>query len=277
VTLLVAGLAVLLLIGLGAAGARHLRHLTAQLRKIDSTIAATTKDHAAGLRTLRRQVDHDAINRQRAQMRELEALQQLYADFRPRAPMPSTGQWALNPTDLLALLDLVERRRPPVIVELGSGTSTVWLAYAVQRYGGRVVSLDHEIRYADRTRLQLHAHGLDAVAEVRDAPLNQIEVQGTEYDWYDPDALEDIERIDLLVVDGPPGSLGPFARYPALTALKPKLAGDATIVLDDVSRDDEQETVRRWLYDDAALTVEPALLGQHAVLSYGRPPAAAGT
>jgi predicted O-methyltransferase YrrM len=164
-----------------------------------------------------------------------------------------------------------------VVVELGSGTSTVWLAYAVQRYNGRLVSLEHDIRHAEKSRVRLHAHGLDAVAEVRDAPLNQIDVQDTEYDWYDPDALDDIERIDLLVVDGPPDSLGPFARYPALAALKPKLAPDATIVLDDVSRDDEQETVRRWLYDDAALSVEPALLGRHAVLSYGRPPGAAGT
>lgn len=276
-TLLFGGLSTGLLIALGAAGLAMVHRLRRSLQRVTRRLEKIGEEHAAGLRTLRRELEHDAITLQRAQMRELEALQQLYAGFRPRAPMPSTGRWAQNPTDLLELLHLVERRRPAVIVELGSGAATVWLAYAAQRYGGRVVSLDHDIRYADRTRIQLHAHGLDAVAEVRDAPLNQIEVQGTEYDWYDPDALEDIERIDLLVVDGPPGSLGPFARYPALTALKPKLAGDATIVLDDVSRDDEQETVRRWLYDDAGLTAEPALLGQHAVLSYGRPPAAAGT
>jgi predicted O-methyltransferase YrrM len=261
VTLLLAGLAVVLLIGLGAAGSIIARRLLRALDQISDRLDETTG-----------RLD-ETTGRPRADTPEIEALHQLYADFRPRAPMASSE----NPTDLLGLLHLVERRRPTVVVELGSGTSTVWLAYAVQRYDGRLISLDHDIRYADKSRIQLHAHGLDAVAEVRDAPLNQIDVQDTEYDWYDPDALEDIERIDLLVVDGPPDSLGPFARYPALAALKPKLAPDATIVLGDVSRDDGQETVRRWLYDDAALTVEPALLGQHAVLSYGRPPAAAGT
>jgi cephalosporin hydroxylase len=240
------------------------------LRRLDAA-------YRAGLTELRRQVERDATIRQQAQLRELEAMHQLYAGFRPRAPMPSSGHAAPNPADLLALLHVVETRRPAVIVELGSGPSTVWLAYAAQRYGGRVVSLEHDIRYAERARAQVHAHGLDAVAEVRDAPLNQIDIGGTEYDWYDPDALEDIECIGLLLVDGPPPSLGPYARYPALTALKAKLAPGATIVVDDVSHDDERETVRRWLHDDPALTVEPALLGRHAVLSYGRPPSATRT
>jgi hypothetical protein len=204
-------------------------------------------------------------------LRDIEALHQLYAGFRPRAPMPAGGD--PGPADLLALRHLVEARRPAVVVELGSGPATIWLGYAVQRHGGRVVSLEHRIRHADRIRGQVHAHGLDAVAEVRDAPLTQIDVHGTEFDWYDPDALEDIERIDLLVVNGPPEALGPFARYPAAAALTAKLAAGATVVLGDAGRDDGQETVRRWLYDDAALTVEPALLGRHAVLSYGPPPA----
>lgn len=118
----------------------------------------------------------------------------------------------------------------------------------------------------------MHAHGLDAVAEVRDAPLNQIEIQGTKYDWYDPDALDDIDRVDLLVIGGPRRAPSPFARhpgrYPALSVLKPRLAAGATIVAADVSGDDDRETVRHWLHDDAAFTVEPVLLGQHAVLTH---------
>jgi predicted O-methyltransferase YrrM len=224
----------------------------------------------ARLGALRHQVQHDAINLHRAQLREVEGLHQLFGGFTPRAPMPSTGHWALNPTDLLALLHLVERRRPALVVELGSGTSTIWLAYALERLGGRIVSLDHEPAYAERTRTMLRAHRLESVAEVRDAPLRQISVRGDAFEWYDADALADLDAIDLLLVDGPPGSIGPLSRYPALSVLTPRLTPGATVVLDDLGRADEQETLRRWVAEDSLLTVEPTLIGQHAVLTYAR-------
>jgi predicted O-methyltransferase YrrM len=252
-------------------------------RNVQRVLAGADKDRAMAtarhkrvdtvLGSLRHQVNHDAINLQRAQQRELEGLHQLFGDFTPRAPMPSSGQWALNPTDLLALLHLVERRRPAVVVELGSGTSTIWIAYALERLGGRLISLDHERTYADRTRAMLHAHGLEAVAEVRDAPLRRITVQGTEFDWYDTDALDDVDGIDLLLVDGPPGSVGPMSRYPALEVLRGKLSPGATVVLDDISRDDEQETLRRWAAEHPGAGIEPTLIGQHGVLSFARPTA----
>jgi predicted O-methyltransferase YrrM len=232
---------------------------TARAKRVDRVLGA-----------LRKQVEHDAINLQRAQTRELEGLHQLYGGFTPRAPMPSSGQWALNPTDLLALLHLVERQRPGLVVELGSGTSTVWLAYALERLGGRVVSLDHDPTYAERTRAMLRAHGLEAVAEVRDAPLRAVRVRGADFDWYDVDALDDVDGIDLLLVDGPPGSVGPLSRYPAVDLLRHKLSPAATVVLDDLSRTDEQETLRRWAEENPGLTAEPASIGQHGVLSYAR-------
>jgi predicted O-methyltransferase YrrM len=161
------------------------------------------------------------------------------------------------------------------VVELGSGTSTVWLAYALEQTGGRIVSLDHDPHYAQNTREMLRAHGLDQVAEVRDAPLAPITVREADFRWYDTGALSDLNDIDLLLVDGPPGSIGPLSRYPALSVLRPRLAAGATVVLDDLSREDEQETLRRWVYEDCTLTVEATLIGQHAVLSCARPTAPA--
>ena len=60
------------------------------------------------------------------QSSEMEALTQLFQRIKPRAPMPSSARWALNPTGLLQLVWLIEQHRPGTIVELGSGTSTVW-------------------------------------------------------------------------------------------------------------------------------------------------------
>ncbi|MFI5931315.1 O-methyltransferase [Actinoplanes sp. NPDC051494] len=211
---------------------------------------------------------HDLLLR--AQSREFEAMFQLFQEFTPRAPMPSSGDFALNPTDLLDLLHIIRVRRPALVVELGSGTSTVWLGYALEKNGGRLVSLDHDEDYARRTRELLEAHGLTAVAEVRVAPLADLTADGRTYPWYDVEQLADLRGIDLLLIDGPPAATGPDARYPALHVLENKLAPVATVVLDDVNRPDEQDAVRRWTESIAGLKADPQLIGRHAVLSYSR-------
>ena len=206
----------------------------------------------------------------RAQSREIEAMFQLFHEFTPRAPMPSSGDFALNPTDLLALLHLVKVRKPRLVVELGSGTSSVWLAYALEQIGGRLVTIDHDSDYADRTRLQVRAHSLTAFAEVRHAPLKELTADDRTYQWYDVDRLTDLRGIDLLVIDGPPAATGPDARYPAMQVLEAKLSPTATVVLDDANRPDEQDAVRRWTESVTGLTSEPHLIGRHAVMAYSR-------
>jgi len=206
----------------------------------------------------------------RAQNNEVEAMVQLFQWLTPRAPMPPSGGFALNPTDLLDLLHLVRLRKPRLVVELGSGTSSVWLGYALEQYGGKLVSFDHDGDYARQTRSMLAAHGLNAVAEVRDAPLRELTVDGSTYQWYDVDQLRDLIGINLLVVDGPPAATGPDARYPALQVLEAKLSPTATVVLDDANRPDEQDAVRRWTENVTGLTSEPHLIGRHAVMAYSR-------
>src|SRR3978361_2083387 len=61
-------------------------------RELTETLAAQQKSAAHGTDLLLR-----------AQTREVEALLQLFGDFAPRAPMPSSGGFALNPTALLGL------------------------------------------------------------------------------------------------------------------------------------------------------------------------------
>lgn len=206
----------------------------------------------------------------RAQSREIEAMVQLFQGFTPRAPMPSSGDFALNPTDLLELLHLIHIQQPQLVVELGSGTSSVWIAYALEKIGGRLVSLDHDAGYAAKTRAMLAAHGLSGVAEVREAPLTPFTIDGKSYPWYDVAQLADLRGIDLLLVDGPPEATGPAARFPALHALEQRLSGMATIVIDDANRQGEQAALASWTATFAGLSRERELLGRHAVLSYRR-------
>jgi predicted O-methyltransferase YrrM len=167
----------------------------------------------------------------REQTREIEALVQLFQQVTPRAPMPAGGP--LNPTDLLGLVHVAGSRAPRLTVMLGSGPSTVWLGYALQGIGGRLVAVDHDAPRAEEVRGMLAEHGLTAV-EVRAASLAELSVEGRAVDWYDVDALDGLRDIDLLVVDGTiaPGAPDPLA--PALHVLGRRLAGEAAVVVDEV-------------------------------------------
>jgi len=233
------------------AGDRH--------RELVDTLATQQKAAATGTDRLLR-----------AQTGEVEALVQLFQGFAPRAPMPPSGGFALNPTDLLDLLQLIRTRRPKLVLELGSGTSTIWIAYALEKAGGRLVSLDHDSGYAEKTRAALAAHALTEVAEVRDAPLRPVLLDGRSFPWYDTDALADLREVDLLLIDGPPEKTGPDARYPAMRVLEEKLADAATVVFDDAHRTDEQAALRKWVESIEGLTQEGEAPGRHAVLSYRR-------
>lgn len=212
----------------------------------------------------------EVASRQQDQTRDVEALLQLYRDLRPRAPMPPSGRWAMNAAGLLRLLSLVEQTQPKTVLELGSGTSSVWIAYALERTGGRLVSIDHAPEFAEQTAFTLAMHGLRQVAEVRHAPLQPVRVDGRDFRWYAEDAFADLSDVGLLVVDGPPANTGPVARFPALRLLESRLSARATVFLDDADRPDEQRILEQWTAATPGLARDPHFAGRHAVLSYSR-------
>ena len=64
-------------------------------------------------------------------------------------------------------------------------------------------------------------------------------------------------------MDGPPGVVGPDARYPAIPLLRAQLAASACIVLDDLQRPDERHAAEAWAEElpDFALTRLPLQKG----------------
>jgi ABC-type sugar transport system substrate-binding protein len=60
-------------------------------------------------------------------------------------------------------------------------------------------------------------------------------------EWYDVEAIQDLKKIDVLIIDGPPGSKNPEARYPALKQFKDKLSAAAIVIIDDVNREGERK------------------------------------
>lgn len=162
--------------------------------------------------------------------------------------MPALGGWAATtPTVIYLVENVLSDARPPVVLECGSGTSTVWIAAALRRRGeGRVVALEHDLAYAAQTRRDLTRRGLGDIASIVDAPLVECTTAAGAAPWYDLTDLGDLDGITLLFVDGPPASTAPHARRPAFELLVDRLADDAIVVLDDTHRDVEREIVEEW-------------------------------
>ncbi|MCY1140315.1 class I SAM-dependent methyltransferase [Actinoplanes sp. Pm04-4] len=164
-----------------------------------------------------------------AQTRAVETIVQLFQQVKPRAPMPPTDGAA----DLLDVLHLIRTRRPRLVLEIGGGAGTVWMAYALEESGGRIVSLAPDGR---RLRKTLATHQLTEVAEVREGNV---------------ETLADVHDVGLLVVSEPVAK----ADMPLLVG---RLAAVARVFLRD-------NASKGWLETTEGLTGEG-----EALLSYRR-------
>jgi hypothetical protein len=165
------------------------------------------------------------------------------------------GVWALGPRSLEALVQIVEARRPRLIIEFGSGASTIALAWAISQRDAdfgqdrpRVVSIEQDAIPAERTRGLLLRAGLQAEAMVLVAPIAEQTIEGKWTTCYS--IPEDLGRIldgrsaEFVVVDGPASVSG--ARFGTIPLVRQHLAPNARFVLDDALRDGELEVAREW-------------------------------
>jgi predicted O-methyltransferase YrrM len=166
--------------------------------------------------------------------RQTEAFIQLSNLMQFKSAIPPTRSWAASPDLLLLISETVKKNKPALVVELGSGVSTLVCAKSGAR---KVISIDNSEQYGGKTRDLLKEHKVRGV-EIRIAPLRPY-ANGSE--WYEVSVLKDLKKIDLLIVDGPPGSKNPEARYPALREFKDKLSAKAIVIIDDVNRDGERK------------------------------------
>jgi predicted O-methyltransferase YrrM len=191
------------------------------------------------------------IHRVRAMLRRQERFvwetHNLFTLLVPSAPLPYPGGWAASTDLLLELVQQILARRPQLVVELGSGLSTLIIAAALKRNGrGRLISIDADEAYAQQTRAQLGVHQLGDWAEVRAASLKEFDFEGIRRPWYDTVVLEDLHEIDLLFVDGPPTRLRADIRYPSLPYFWDRLRSGAVMLLDDANRPAEAAMSEAW-------------------------------
>lgn len=156
--------------------------------------------------------------------------------------LPHLGSWKADTGFLHRIVDAVEELRPATVVELGAGASTLVCAAALARHGGgRLVSYDQHDGFVTATRQWLHDEG--AAAELHHAPLARPAPAGWPGAWY---ALHDVpDRIDLLLIDGPPWAVHPLVRG-AAEALFDRLTPGAIVLMDDGARPGERIVAARW-------------------------------
>lgn len=193
---------------------------------------------------------------------QLEDFEQILAFIDLHYPLNRLGGWAAS-ADFMKIvyreiLKKIQTNEELLIVECGSGVSTVLMAYLLKKYSphSKIISLDHSYDYLKKTKNELKLHNLLDIVVPLYAPLKYYVIDEDEWLWYDISQLHIDTSIDILLVDGPPMDTQPLARYPALPLLR-KFMGDKTLILlDDASREEERKIVQKWLRDDYNLRSE---------------------
>jgi hypothetical protein len=173
-----------------------------------------------------------------------------------RGPYVPWSQGSLRPAAVVSVINEIQLMARQRVVELGSGSSTLYFARAMREMAGTLVSIEHDARWANYIRELISAERLSEFAEVVHVPLAAHRRRRVQPPWTLPDRWYDRRRlltacppeIDCLIVDGPPGRQGRYvlAREPAIPIMQQRLAEGHSVALDDATREPEREIVRRW-------------------------------
>ena len=246
---------------LGEASELHLRRITEEITSGKSAVAEFLRNDKK-LKNLTKRAMYETVQ-------EVEALSQLEQLFTGALPRPLLGGFAMTPTAMLALFGEIQKNKPVLVVELGSGTSTLWIAQALKLNGvGRLVSIEHLEEFHAKTLAALRNSGLEEWVDLRLAPLEEVDINGETFNWYASSSIQGLKNIDIFIVDGPPGFTGPLARYPALPLLVGSLAERSLVIVDDADREDELATVKRWKEEIEGLGESRAVSPRTQILPY---------
>jgi predicted O-methyltransferase YrrM len=201
--------------------------------------------------------------------RQIESLFSLFFTLNPALPFPDMRGYAASPDLLKKIIEIILTKKPSLVIEASSGISTLVIACCLKRLGkGKVVSLEHDAKYAAISKNFISFHNLEEIATIVYAPLKAFEINSQKWLWYNIDCFKIDQPIDILVVDGPPGNIQKLSRYPALPLLYGRLNRKSIIILDDGHREDEKKIVTLWEKEFSHISSEFLNLEKGAYVIY---------
>ena len=211
---------------------------------------------------------------QETNLRNVLALQQFW-QFGEQPLTP--GAWSMQADTLNCLIKQLNSEHYNLIIEFGSGDSTVVLAKALQQQSSKagqgvvqhsvhdlpakIVSFEQNEHYLQQTKQALSQYGVADFVDLALAPLvpaenNSMDENAKTQLFYDCQSkLQKLAKIFaerqikiLVIVDGPASpEQEPFIRYPALPILLNAFSAHKLhIVLDDSNREAEQQVLAKW-------------------------------
>jgi hypothetical protein len=199
--------------------------------------------------------------------KQLEAYLSVQSAMSGGEVLPDMHGWPISPDFAAHLVNIIRLRPYDVIIEMGSGTSTVIIASVLanlkrsNRFNREVqqIAIEHSENYLEKTRALLSEYNLEQSVKLIYAPLAPYtDKYGDNYQYYSCGAALTRLRQEaelkptrvLLIVDGPPGATCKNARYPAYSVVMEAIRPEGIdILLDDYYRPDERETILKWLAD----------------------------
>lgn len=219
------------------------------------------------LNGLRKHIDSKLKNEILNATQQLEAFLDIQSFFSTGKHLPSMHGWPVSPDFARFLIQLLEKNDYDLILEFGSGTSTILIAKTIaklyhaaqNRPSVLQVAFEHLEKYHTQTLAELKNEGLDNSVKLIHADLEPYKApNGETYSYYACDktladlanSKFDVPNKILLVVDGPPGSTGKHARYPCLPIVLEHFRNQKIdLLLDDYSRPEEKEIAALWRKD----------------------------
>jgi hypothetical protein len=230
---------------------------------VSAVTTAIARSLAAQSEQLHRLIKKELVNANR----QIESFLNVQAALAGGDVIPSLHGWPISPDLAAYLIELIRTNDYDLVIEFGSGSSTVIMAKALSlgrhRREGKApvvqVAFEHLETYHAQTQGLLRTAGVADAVTVHFAPLVPYQAaNGQTYSYCQCEqGLQALgQRYDvpsrraLVLVDGPPAATGEHARYPSLSAVSTTLPSIALdIVLDDLIREDEQQVVRLWQHD----------------------------
>jgi hypothetical protein len=161
---------------------------------------------------------------------------------------------ALRPFNISLLLNDIIINNRKIIVEFGSGISTILISRLIKRNNldCQLISIESNTDWQKQLSDILKKEGVNENTEIHYAPLKEVVTPFGKGHWYDyDDTVFDSKKIDLVIIDGPPANLDELkhSRYLALPKVFQFLSEKYMIYLDDTNRAGEKEVIAKWESD----------------------------